>query len=423
MLPLLPERVVSLSIFLLLITVTIGWSAPHDWGTNGVADTGDTAKVLNVLQLTDNSYNDSASDLFWPYYVPDPWSYSSDWVVYTASDSSGSKEIYKIRPDGTGLTRLTNNAVSDSNASFGADGRIYFQRNSGSPAFHILRMNSDGTNPLDLTALHSSASACGETCVKVSPDGNMIGYFDCGNRDLWVAQSNGSYPVQVSGVTTVDTPQHSWGPDSQYLLYSGADAFGTWIYKTNRDGTSNINLTKPDFLLGSINDGWPVWSPDGKKIAYVRETDFGLNRYYRLEIMDADGSYTKNLDNVSTETTGWQVIRGPLSWSPDSKWIVYLKRYVDTVNFGALFAVNVDDETIPPYQLTTGYYDFHPSWSPDGRKILFQDYSDYTSYGGTRDGAWSGDILLLNLERDFFGRFPWALFLPAIIDPGELGSI
>jgi TolB protein len=66
----------------------------------------------------------------------------------------------------------------------------------------------------------------------------------------------------------------------------------------NADGSGVTNLTN----LPS-NELYPVWSPDGTKIAFVSE---GGIKQYEIYVMNADGSRKTNLTNDSDQ-----------DWAPD----------------------------------------------------------------------------------------------------------
>ena len=393
-----------------LFLSTTAWSAeaPYDWGTTGVSD---TSRVQNILQITDNLYNDGPVDGNNAIYSfgPLPWDKNGEWIVYTSeigASSSINKEICKIKKDGTGFAKLTVNNVEDSNASFGSDGKIYFERNDS--GLKIYRMNSDGSGEQNLTDAHIGST--GETDVRPSPDAAKIAYryFD----RLWVADSDGQYPVQVSQ----ETPsiiycqgyyQFDWSPDSQWIVYNGYVTQYA-IYKVKSDGSGHTQITLPS---SGVSDYRPAWSPDGSKIAFKRY-DNGANK---LLMMNPDGTGSVLLD----ETTGnWTLdYYGPLSWSPDSKWLAYRKNFNDSVNpaYNAIFIINVATKTA--YQLTTDYYDYVPFWSPAGNQILFQDSpsspsrDDSPVLGGTNNQA---DILIINLIGNYGGSFPWPMFMPAV---------
>ena len=74
------------------------------------------------------------------------------------------------------------------------------------------------------------------------------------------------------------------------------------------DGSKPTRLTNNPAM-----DCWPVWSPDGKRIAFTSNRDGN----YEIYVMNADGSGQRNLtsnraqDNYAT-------------WSPDGKRIAFI---------------------------------------------------------------------------------------------------
>ncbi len=125
------------------------------------------------------------------------------------------------------------------------------------------------------------------------------------------------------------------------------------------DGTGFRNLTRsPD-----ANEWGPVWSPDGRRIAYSSDE----NGMPQLFVMDADGSNARQLSDVWGEYP---------NWSPNGSRISFASSMGGSTPFGDpdydVFVIDADgsDET----NLTTApdSNEGYPTWSPDGEWIAFE---------------------------------------------------
>lgn len=356
--------------FLILLWQGSATAAPYNWGTTGVAD---VSTVQNIVEITDNSDADTLNSTF--SFVVSPWSSDGQWIVYSAKTqgASGPWGVCKIHPSSSGFQSLTEGFLdpTDTGArgpSFAPDTSIFFTRYTAT-ALDIWRMNSDGSGKVNLTASNSRTN---EKNPVVSPDGNSYAYTSIGS--LWVADIDGSNAIKISGGVTLGVSQYSWSPDSQWIVYRGEEGANEWLYKAKSDGTVNAELTKPPLFFDTQVHSQPAWSPDGTKIAYIWYKTDGSNSYYNLRVRSMESLYNEeSIDSASSiNLPGWSSLSGSVSWSPDSTMVSYSKLYSDTTSSRVLMIADISKSNAP-IQLTTGYVDSIPYWSPRGNQIVFQD--------------------------------------------------
>lgn len=99
--------------------------------------------------------------------------------------------------------------------------------------------------------------------VQWSPAGNQIAYLR-ERGDLWVMKPDGKESRRI--FESWNSPDFDWSPDGKWLVYAMSDSdFNRDVYVVPLDGSREpFNLSRhPD------NDYSPVWSPDGKVIAFT----------------------------------------------------------------------------------------------------------------------------------------------------------
>jgi Tol biopolymer transport system component len=180
-------------------------------------------------------------------------------------------EIFTIPPAGGDSTRLTDNAIADTEPSWSADGRrVAFVR--GSSYSHqnqnVWTMRADGTKKRQVT--HWPAA---EAAPSFSPGGGRIvmthGWDIMG--DVVIARTDGTEPVRLTSDRDARDPVFS--PDGRRIAFAGSPnqeaPSGIWVMR--RNGTHKRLLASeardPEEELDYLH---PDFSPDGSHIVFDR---------------------------------------------------------------------------------------------------------------------------------------------------------
>jgi Tol biopolymer transport system component len=264
------------------------------------------------------------------------------------SERDGNREIYLLNSDGTNLTRLTNNLAEDFYHSWSPDGMqiVYKSDQDGNP--EIYKVNVDGSNPTRLTNNPSS-----ESRPSWSPDGQRIAFISnrhgSSNYEIYVINSDGTGETRLTNNST-SYGYPTWSPDGTQLAFVG----GGQIYVINSDGTGQSQITsKSDVYVYDID-----WSPSGTQIAFRGEVASNQEIY----VVNVNGTGLTNLTNSpSVDLTP--------KWSPNGAKIAY------TCHF-KLCVMNPDGSDLIELTDNSGQY---PTWSPDGKFIVFSSDRDGNS--------------------------------------------
>jgi serine/threonine protein kinase/Tol biopolymer transport system component/DNA-binding SARP family transcriptional activator len=195
-----------------------------------------------------------------------------------------------------------------------------------------------------------------------SPDGTRIAFAGAGPEgfDLYSMNADGSGLEQLTDEAG-DEIHPAFSPDGSRIAFAvddpGVPPFRTSIVVVDPDGGDSTELTGRE----DEHVGWPVWSPDGRRIAFVGVTD-----RFNIYVMHADGSH---VTKVHEEPRG-PSFGLPLSWTPDGKRIVFWSER----GKGTLLLMRPDGsdvrEFVVRFPRSPYIGELVPDWSPDGRWIV-----------------------------------------------------
>jgi len=427
-------------------------------------------------------------------------SFSADgkWIIFT-SERSGSADIYRVHPDGSGLQRLTDDPAYDDQGAlspdekqlafvssrvsgsadiwvldlqtkkarnlthapasfrpswspdgkwiaFSSDRNTPVRRDAGrfeqSHAVSIYVMRADGTDVRRITSAGRFAGS-----PKWSPDGERIVFYEMDIQDTFFARRaspvvgsgklvdsqivsvsvvNGTRQEHTSGPGLKVSPQFlsgnrvgyvtkagprmglafttgdqgaegqmrspSWSSDGKWVVYQ------KWSFESWRQNQPLFSID-PEFDLAQ-SDTFPAFSHDGKKLALTNSNVAKVpgSRMSSVSVMDADATNAKLIFRGEAGTLALTP-----QWSPNDDWIAFGVGFYFLPRSGRparVMLMRPDGSELHELTKTEGNSGF-PSWSPDGKRIVFRFWSE-SQYGLRIINLHDGSLTMLTTGIDNF---------------------
>jgi Tol biopolymer transport system component len=211
-------------------------------------------------------------------------------------------------------------------------------------------------------------------------------------QDIYIVDSDGKNRSKLT-----DSQKYYyhpvWSPDGKQIAFVAQGNVVDRIYVMDANGQNQLDVSGED---GSDTD--PMWSPDGKQIVFV----YGRHEIF---VVDSDG---KNRVNVANRQDGSS--NADPAWSPDGTRIAF-----SSLRDGNRDIYLMDPDGKNLINLTqSATNERSPIWSPDGRRIIFvwedegnrnahnaimdADGNNIAKFYGDHGAAWSPDGMLVAVE-------------------------
>jgi dipeptidyl aminopeptidase/acylaminoacyl peptidase len=308
------------------------------------------------------------------------------WIVFTLRKTDleankGRTDLWLIGTDGKGLRQMTSDPAGDFNPCWSKDGKTIYFLSTRSGSSQVWRIGMSGgeaiqvtKQPLDVGNLVLSPdgekmaftmevfpnTTVDETVKKLEEIKNrkysgqiyeriFIRHWDtwCDGRrsHIFVMPIEGGTAVDIMKGMDADSPLKPFGgteeftftPDSKAIVFTAANSGKAEAWSTNFDlFLAPVDGSEAPKCLTEANKAWdtaPVFSPDGKTMAYLamKRPGFEADRYY-IKLR----TWPEGNDRVLAEQ--WDRSPGTIAWGPKG---MTLYAIADNLGQTSLFAIDV----------------------------------------------------------------------------------
>jgi TolB protein len=184
------------------------------------------------------------------------------------------------------------------------------------------------------------------------------------NWRIYVMDADGSNELVLTPAGPDDDTSPVWSPEGRKIAFVSKRDGNRELYVMDVDGQNPVNITRHP-----ADDWTPAWSPDGSKIAFSSFRD-GSWEIYLLDTacLSQPDTCPEALTQVTADGNG---NLSPV-WSPDGTRLAYNSKATGNWDIYtiALNGTDIRQVTVSPAN------DLAPIWSPDGSQIAFESNAD-----------------------------------------------
>src|SRR5262245_10063230 len=166
--------------------------------------------------------------------------------------------------------------------------------------------------------------------------------------------------------------QPQWSPDGKLIAFVSDQSGREEVWLCDENGGQLRKISDSDTQKGNLS-----WSPDSKALLYTA-SDKKLHKF------TLENAQTEVLTSGEVVTFGGSAVSG-VQWSPDGKWVAYSKS--DKTLLPHVYIIPASGGQERRVTGADSYSDMGAHWTPDGKRLVYLSGVDTGNIGGGGRGT------------------------------------